>query len=223
MEKKRAAPAELRWSGSFVRERGVFPPQNTKDRGVAVANSACKVLDPRAPLRLHTLLLRKAPQPQSPGDQTLTEAGDHQPAGRATTFLSPPLFVPEWPRTPSRPRRSDRTHPSTPPYSVTMLLLPPPRIPPFASLPAETPSLQSAGHRSASREHRCGPADSRRACVGRGSVARPQPRSGRSGWCSRRDSGVSGGSCRFPSHLLGPASGDGYGIPSAGARKECSG
>ena len=106
MEKKRAAPAELRWSGSFVRERGVFPPQNTKDRGVAVANSTCKVLDPRAPLRLHTLLLRKAPKPQSPGDQTLTEAGDHQPAGRATTFLSPPLLVPEWPRTPSRPRRS---------------------------------------------------------------------------------------------------------------------
>ena len=45
-------------------------------------------------------LLRKAPQPQSPGDRTLTEAGDHQPAGRATTFLSPPLLVPEWPKTP---------------------------------------------------------------------------------------------------------------------------
>lgn len=79
----------------------------------------------------------------------------------------------------------DRTHPSTPPYSVTMLLLPPPRIPPLASLPAALPSLQSAGHRPASREHRCGPADSPCACVGRGAAARPQPRSGPSGWCAR--------------------------------------
>ena len=165
-------------------------------------------------------------RPQSPKAQvtkpSLRREITSLPAGLQPSFR-PLSSCQSGPGRPPGLAAPDRTHPSTPPYSVTMLLLPPPRIPPFAPLPAEIPSPQSAGHRSASREHRCGPADSRRACVGRGSAARPQPRSGRSGWCTRRDSGVSGGSCRFPSHLLGPASGDGYGIPSAGARKECSG
>lgn len=55
-----------------------------------------------------------------------------------------------------------------------MLLLPPPRIPPFASLLSAIPDLQPAGHRPASRERPCGPADFQCACAGRGPVARPK-------------------------------------------------
>ena len=120
MEKKRAAPAELRWSGSFVRERGVFPHKTQRTHpGVwpwQTVPAKYLTAHPRAPLRPHTLL-RKAPQPQSPGE-AWTEASLRREVTSLPARLRPsfrPLSSCQ--SGPGRPSRPPRSGPHSPLYA----------------------------------------------------------------------------------------------------------
>lgn len=73
MEKRSFSNGAL-WSGSFLGERAVVPPLNTKDlpRGVAVAHSAYKAHE-RA--RKGTVARAHTPPPQDPAAQKPKVAG----------------------------------------------------------------------------------------------------------------------------------------------------
>ena len=162
--------------------------------------------------------------PAAQSGQTLTEVGGHQPADLATAFLPPRPRAREWPRSPL-PDSLLRT---------ALTPLHPHRARPCCCyrhrgsrrfLPSCRRSLPSSPLGTAPRHvnvRAVQPTPSARAW---GVAPWPAPSLRAAGLAMAPGwvSAVLSGSSSSPPRLLSPASGDGYGIPSGGARKGCLG
>lgn len=99
-----------------------------------------------------------------------------------------------------------------------MLLLPPPQMPSFASLPPALHALPPARHRPASREWSRGPPtpSARARAVTPGAAPQPRPALPQRLLGAGRvlSSAVAPDPCKPPPHLLDLVSGDGYRNPS---------
>lgn len=161
MEKKRAAPAELRWRCVFRARKGVFPHKTQRTHpGVWPWQTV--------PAKYMTLLKGTAapahtPPPQGPQPQSPGEAWTEASLRREVTSL-PARLRPSFRPSPRARVARDAPLPASPLRTALTLYAPVQRNhaaatacrPAVPSLPAAIRSLQSAGHHSASRERRCG-------------------------------------------------------------------
>lgn len=162
--------------------------------------------------------------PKAQSGRTLTEVGGHQPADLATAFLPP------------RPRAREWSRPPLPDSLLRTALTPlhPHRARPYCCyrhrgsrrlLPSCRRSRPSSPLGTAPRHVNVRAVQPTPSAHARGVAPWPAPSLRAAGLAMAPGwvSAVLSGSCRSPPRLLSPASGDGYGIPSGGARKGCLG